>query len=312
MTGMMGQGLRAVCMVSSIQLRRVLERALSSAGYDMTDNVPDGSVDLLFIDQDNRKNLGEEGLSKLMAKNGSVVILGDSLNDDEIVGLLQKDGLNHLISEHQAPDEAELLITTVKLASGDIFGVEKYLPWGAKVHERMVKDYGDKSSALNEISAHAKKMGARSAVLTRLEQVVDELLMNAMYDAPAARKGHTTSEQMDEVRDGRAEDVTLRFGCDGRYLVVSATDRYGELRKNDIFQHLARAREERAPKEDRRNGAGLGLYIVLSSVNRFIANIDPGRQTEVVCVFDLMQSGRDVENVAKSVHVFDKHSREVA
>lgn len=308
MTGM-EQGLHAVCLVSSIRLRKVLERALRAAGYELQpkgDGTPATEVDLLFIDQEHRQNIGNDAITKMMAPMGNVIILGDSLADDEIVELLQRDGLNHLISEHQSPDEAELLVTTVKLASGDIFGVEKYLPWGAKIHERNVSNYEDKSAAINEIVAHAKSMGARSAVMARLEQVVDELLMNAMYDAPAAREGHSTVDQMDAIKDGRQENVSLRYGCDGRYLVVSAADNYGELRKNDIFQHVARARSERAPKEDRRNGAGLGLFIVLSSVNRFIANIDKGNKTEVVCVFDLMQSGRNMENVAKSVHVFNR------
>jgi hypothetical protein len=240
-----------------------------------------------------------------MAPKGSVVILGESLEDEEVAQLLQRDGLNHLISEHQTPDEAELLVTTVKLASGDIFGVEKYLPWGAKVHERTIHSYADKSSTISEVVGHAKKLGARTAILTRIEQVVDELLMNAMYDAPASRRGTSTAQQMQSVRDGECDDVKLRFGCDGRYLVISASDGFGELKKNDIFEHFERARRERAPRNEAGRGAGLGLHIVLSSVNRFIANIDPGVQTEVVCVFDLMQSGRNMENCAKSVHVFD-------
>ncbi|MBT8493229.1 MAG: ATP-binding protein [Deltaproteobacteria bacterium] len=299
------EGIRAVCRVQCSRLRRSLERTLRAGGYDLDRAEIDSDIDVLFIDQDSRKKLGEEELATMMAPGGSVIILGESLEDDEIAKLLQRDGLNHLISEHQAPDEAELLVTTVKLASGDIFGVEKYLPWGAKVHEREITGYQDKSQTISEVVANAKKLGARMAVLARIEQVVDELLMNAMYDAPATRHGRTTAEQMQSVRDGKCDDVHLRYGCDGRYLVLSASDGFGELRKNDIFEHFERARRERTPRQEAGRGAGLGLHIVLSSVTRFIANIDPGVKTEVVCVFDLMQSGRTVESCAKSVHVFE-------
>lgn len=299
------ENLRALCRVASARLRRSLERTLRAAGYDLLGEEEETELDLLFIDQETRRALGADQLAAMMAAGGSVVILGDSLEDEEVVRLLQRDGLNHLISEHEAPDEAELLVTTVKLASGDIFGVEKYLPWGAKVHHRQIDSYREKSATISEVVGHAKKLGARTAVLGRIEQVVDELLMNAMYDAPAARRGVPTSEQMASVQEAGCEGVELRFGCDGRYLVVSASDPFGELDKSDIFQHFERARRERAPRQEAGGGAGLGLHIVLSSVSRFIANVDPGVQTEVVCVFDLMQSGRNVQSCASSVHVFE-------
>jgi signal transduction histidine kinase len=292
-------------LVESAKLRRVLERSILAAGYELGRlAVGDEPVDLLFVDHVSRQNTSEASLAEMTVAGGSVVILGESLADDAVAQLLKSDGHNHLISEHVAPDEAELLITTVKLASGDIFGLEKYLPWGVKVHERTVSAYGDKSTALRDVVAFAKGMGGRSSLLTRMEQAVDELLMNALYDAPAARSGDSTAEQMEKLRDGSGESVTLRFGCDGRYLVVSASDNYGELRKNEIFDHLVRARTERAPKREGKGGAGLGLFIVLSSVTRFIANIDPGNRTEVVCVFDLHQSGRQQSTCAQSVHVF--------
>jgi hypothetical protein len=39
-------------------------------------------------------------------------------------------------------------------------------------------------------------------------------------------------------------------------------------------------------------------------VTRFIANVDPGLRTEVVCLFDLKQGGRDSDTCARSLHVF--------
>jgi hypothetical protein len=39
-------------------------------------------------------------------------------------------------------------------------------------------------------------------------------------------------------------------------------------------------------------------------VTRFVANIEPGKRTEVVCLFDLKASGREAEPCARSLHVF--------
>ena len=39
-------------------------------------------------------------------------------------------------------------------------------------------------------------------------------------------------------------------------------------------------------------------------MTRFIANIEPGKRTEVVCLFDLKQSGRDADSCTRSLHIF--------
>jgi hypothetical protein len=43
---------------------------------------------------------------------------------------------------------------------------------------------------------------------------------------------------------------------------------------------------------------------VLSAVTRFIVNVEPEVRTEVVCLFDLRERGRDVESWARSLHIF--------
>jgi hypothetical protein len=37
---------------------------------------------------------------------------------------------------------------------------------------------------------------------------------------------------------------------------------------------------------------------------RFVANIDPGRLTEVIGLFDLDATGREQESCARSLHIF--------
>jgi len=294
---------RALCVVKSPKLKRTLERALRAAGYDLEccESLTDATskAAILFVDHETRQATDVPELVRSVGAQGSVVILGDSLESNDVANLLREQHLDHLISDSQNPDEAEILVTTVKLVSGDIFGLEKYLPWGAKVHEVRVSNYDEKRAALKAVVEHAESVGARRALIARLEHVTDELLMNALYDAPAVHSGVSTMARISSLtQSGSAsfggESAVLRFGCDGRYFAVSASDPYGELKKEVIFDHLIRARRERgAPnQEGGPGGAGLGLYFILSSVTRFIANIEPGNRTEVVCLFDLRQSGR--------------------
>ena len=99
-----------------------------------------------------------------------------------------------------------------------------------------------------------------------------------------------------------------RWASDGRYFAVSVEDQFGALAKAAIVDHVQRARNERGRPRGASEaaGAGLGLYFIVSSVTRFIANVDPGKRTEVIGLFDLRQGGRDGDACARSLHVFGR------
>ena len=313
-------GPRAVCVTSNLALRKTLRRTLNAGGssVEFLDELPpedSPAAAIVFIDKPCRESAPVPKLLQIISEGGNLVMLGDSLEDDEFISMLRNTTVDHVITDTEAPDEVELVVTSVKLLSDDIFGLEKYLAWGAKVHEIELKTYEEKRVALLTVAAYAKKVGARRPMVGKIESVTDELLMNALYDAPAARAGVVPTQHTDRVtevaNEHPDEPALMRYACDGRYLAVSVQDNYGELHKKAILDHLARARAERgAPRistdATSSAGAGLGLYFILSSVTRFIANIERGRRTEVICLFDLKQTGRDSATCARSLHIFTR------
>jgi hypothetical protein len=308
---------RALCVTGNPHRRRALRRTLQAVGsaVDFTEaaEVPTWAgpkPDLLVLDRDARRDLDLQRLGEQFGESTKIVVLGESLDDASTVSLLRQHSLDHLIADSEDPDDAELVITTVKLLRNDIFGLEKYLAWGVMVHERDIAGYTDKRAVLLEVAEYAKEAGARRQTIARIESVADELLMNALYDAPAVRYG-VRARVGERARSGLGplgkETAKLRYACDGRYFALSVRDNYGELTKEAILDNLSRARAERGnPRSgsDDGEGAGLGLYFILSAVTRFIANIQPGIATEVVCLFDLKATGREVEACARSLHIF--------
>lgn len=307
-------------MTSNPALRRALRRTLNAVGssvefVESADEIAE-SAELLFIDKATRLQADLPKLIQIVGENGRVVILGDSIEDSDVVSALRTRKLDHLITDWDGLDETELVVTSVKLLEGDIFGIEKYLSWGAKIHEITVDSYEVKREALLTIAQQAKLVGARRVVVQKIKSVADELLMNAIYDAPAeaGKQGDqpAAAPYAREALDAPlASNAVIRYACDGRYFAVAVQDEYGRLQKEMILDHLQRAREERGrPQHDDRPGAGagLGLYFILSSATRFIANIDEGKRTEVICLFDLKQRPRDCEGCARSLHIFHTSS----
>ncbi len=308
----------ALCITRNAALKRTLRRTLKAVGssVEFSDHFSAEKAmgaALIVIDQDCRKQ-GDATNIQVVGLGGKIIIMGESLEDDEVVRLLRKLPMNHVISDE--PDEAELVVTSEKLLSGDIFGLEKYLAWGAKIHEKEIVTYTDKRRSLIEVSAHATEVGARRPIIAKIESVTDELLMNALYDAPAIRDGISRQARINRSTVEAIPDeeaALLRYASDGKYFAVSVQDNYGELHKDAILDHLTRARAEKGrPKEahEGSGGAGLGLYMILSSVTRFIANLDPRHRTEVICLFDLRKSGRTAQAVAQSLHIFETTSLE--
>jgi hypothetical protein len=309
---------RVVCITRNAALRRTLRRALNACGStvefidDLTEEQTNGAA-LIVLDRDGRRESDPRTIN-VIGRGGKIIIPGDSIEDDEVVTLLRDLPMDHVISDLQEADTSELVVTSVKLLSGDIFGVQKYLAWGTKVHETVINTYEAKRFALLRVAEQAKQVGARRQVIAKIESVTDELLMNAMYDAPSIRTGMTRRSRIDMSTEGELpleEAALLRYACDGRYFAVSVQDNYGELHKEAILDHLRRARAEKGrpkPAGPDNGGAGLGLYFILSSVTRFIANVDPGQRTEVICLFDLQQSGRKAGICARSLHIFRKNA----
>jgi anti-sigma regulatory factor (Ser/Thr protein kinase) len=241
--------------------------------------------DLIFLDSEARKTFDVSRWP-----TAEVVVIGESLEDEGVVELLRR-AAGHLISD---ADEAELVATSIKVLTGDLFGIEKYLAWGARIEEREVDGYEAKRAVLDEVSAYARDAGARRPMIGRIESVLDELLMNALYDAP--RLGSTGAPAL------------LRFSTDSRVLAISVEDRYGRLAREDIVDYVTRARREKGrPREEvESSGAGLGLYFVVAQATRIIANVDEGRRTEMICLFDLRQGAADASG-ARSLHFFERN-----
>src|SRR5215468_1153214 len=278
---------RAICVTRDRGLRGVVEPALAASGVavEHCDGLPDDTRGVVLVVVDRAAWLAAgDGLGAVAAP---VVIVGDDLDDDGLIAAMLDAPISHAVAD---PADRDLGITSAKLASGDLFGLEKYLAPGAAVGERSVASEHDKRHATAAVSAWAEAIGARRPLVHRLASTADELMMNALYDTPAA-----------------GARAVLRWGADDRAIAISVGDAFGALRQRDVIDHIRRARSERGrplPARAVPGGAGIGLYLVLGNVASLIVNVEAGKRTEVVCLFDRTSPGRPAAPCARSLHVF--------
>src|SRR5262245_36792145 len=279
---------RAICVSRDRSLRSAVEASLASTGVEVEhcDRVPDdtrGAV-LVVVDRATRQSAGDS----LAAIGAPVVIVGDDLDDDELISAMLDAPVSHLIAD---PRDRDLEITSEKLVSGDLFGLEKYLAADTAVAERSVVTDADRRAAIGAVSAWAEAIGTRRPRVHRLASVADELMMNALYDTPA-------------MRSPRA---VLRWGADERLIAISVGDSSGTLRQRDVIDHVRRARSEHGrplAARDAQRGAGIGLYLVFGNVASLVINVESGTRTEVVCLFDRTMPRQHARPCARALHVF--------
>jgi hypothetical protein len=202
--------------------------------------------------------------------------------------LLNDPRCNHVLTADDA-GFATVAITIQKFVTGDLFGIEKYLPSNADVHLTRLREYKGRTAAIDEVLAYAEKVGVRRQVRSAIGQVCEELLMNALYDAPADAHGNPIFAEVDlkERLDKLSpRPVSIRYAATEKGFAVSVRDRFGRLDKATVLRYIDKCLHSSEQIDRKTYGAGLGIYLIANAATQFVLNVAPGMATEVVCTFD--------------------------
>jgi hypothetical protein len=205
----------------------------------------------------------------------------------ELTEYLRDDRVNHVVVGDELEDG--VYVTAQKLLTGDIFGIEKYLPEGTPVHYERLRDFEGRGKAIQTILDFAENSKMRRQVRSAIGQVAEELLMNALYDAPVDEHGRPIFAEVDPhdrttMRTPRP--VSIRYAATDDMFAVAVRDRFGRLAKNTILSYIDKCITSPNQIDRKTYGAGLGLYLVANAAATYVVNVAYGIATEVVCTFD--------------------------
>jgi hypothetical protein len=201
-------------------------------------------------------------------------------SSDRVAGVLAADGL----------DPAQLSALAALALAEDIFGLEHVMPPGTQIHAATVGDHREKSQCMSDISELVEQAGAPRSYRAPIEQCVDEMLMNALYDAPVdARGAHVFAgvPAAERIKQRTDHTVAVQYAWDGRWLGVAVRDAFGTLDRQTVLRHLYKGLHAEQQVDRKVGGAGLGLYLMASSATAVHFHVLPGIATEVICLFDL-------------------------
>ncbi len=231
---------------------------------------------------------GEAALARVVGATKPTALLGNSDN-----------GIN----------TQSLAVTLKKILTGDIFGMSKYFGWGTDVETLTLTSSTQRGELVDFAKAFADRMQLHSRIASQVVSVLDELVTNALYNAPVDESGAPLFRNKSRAEDAAvpgSKAVRVEFSSDGTSLGVAVNDFFGSADPELIADRLwgGMGQQQHVVQTEASGGSGIGLHQVVRGVSRLVFNSQPGVRTEVVALFDMLPRYRDYIRQPKSVGIF--------
>jgi hypothetical protein len=225
--------------------------------------------------------------------------LAKALEEPRLVALLGR------ASFEVPPREDDLLHVTRRAFPGvtETAPFDSHLAWGASGFAYSLTDTPGRERAVQETIAFSAKLGAPKRVGEMLGELVHELLMNALYDAPVDDEGRPlhAHDRKAEIALDAGDAAIFRCGSDGVRIAVEVTDRFGRLTRKHVFGGLVRALRS-GQMDTAGGGAGLGMMVAYRSTTALFYDVVRGLRTRVTGLFDLDLNLREFRLLPKTIH----------
>jgi len=274
------------------------------------EKIQNGAYDLVVFDS---QMLELGNLAKERNANVDLVLMTSDAVPAYLPALKELSGIPNIVSRNEADrtfTTKNIMTTVTKLLSRDLFGLEKYLSWGVDIQSQTVTASAQRGDLIAEVDSYFEKLGVRRSNRDRMRTVLEEMLMNAIYDAPVDADGKSLYNHLPrtvELTLKPEEQGLIRYATDGMILAISVQDPFGSLKGNTILKYLevnyAGDAADLNAKENK-GGAGRGLHQIVENSDLVVFNVDPRKKTEVIALFNV--EAKEVANQNPSFHLFIK------
>lgn len=289
-----------------------VELDLASTLEEGQAKVTNNRYDLVFVDS----TMLELGNKLKEVDPGCGLVLMTSAQIPEYLPALKGlSGIPHIVSRDEMDRTftvKNIMTTVTKLLGADFFGLEKYLGWGVEVQSVPVVSSRQRPELIAQVDSYFEKIGVRRANRERIQTVLEEMLMNAIYDAPTDGEGlakYNHLPRSTELTLKAEEQGILRFATDGSLIAVSVQDPFGSLTGNTILRYLEHNYAGDAGfinAQENKGGAGRGLHQIVENSDLVVFNVHPKKKTEAIALFNV--EIKETASKSPSFHLFIRNN----
>ena len=230
------------------------------------------------------------------------------LPDDENMRLIEKNELHHLVGQNEQIFAQEIVGHIKKQLSKKLWGVSSYMSEDATIKILSLSDSKFTNEMITEALENFDFKDYFSSPTEYLQVMANELISNSLYKGPnkkRAEHGMDSGDRKSPVFLKGSELVQVTLGMDNKGIALSVQDSFGGLKYDLLISSLKRSFEEKTVME-KKDGAGLGLYLTFLHSNQFIINFRENFRTEVICIIEKNKRYKNYKQRIRSFHFFQE------
>ncbi len=281
----------AVVLVRTLDLGRV-EGAVRAHGLTPTaavgaETLPHGRCAFAVLDPELLGPLTEERLAEVYDRLGGtpVVWLSGPRRREELAALLGYGSVVALVPRDHVSSDADLAVATSGVLEGPSFGWDGLVAPPVDHATRTVTGSADRDPALEELDDWFQARGVRRRLRGLLKDAADELITNAVFDAPVDERGvplYATWDRRRPVALEPAHHATLEMAVGPGRAALAVGDPFGALPLTTVRRYLRKGLRGGTDQIDaKRGGAGLGLTRTFQHVDHLVVEVHRGLRTRV-------------------------------
>lgn len=250
----------------------------------------------------------EDMQDKFEKVSRSLIYVISPLPDEENMRLLERYGLHHLVGQNEQIFAPEIMNHLKKSFAKKIWGLNTYIDDEATIKILSLSDSKHTNEMIQEALQHFDFNEYFASPIEYLQVMANELISNSLYKGPNRKRSEAGLDSLDRkspVFLKGSELVQVTLGMDNKGVALSVQDSFGGLSYELLIKSLKRSFEEKTVM-DKKDGAGLGLYLTFLHSNQFIINYRKDFRTEVICIIDKNKRYKNYKQRIRSFHFFQE------
>jgi hypothetical protein len=247
------------------------------------------------------------------------IAVGHALPFDQVIRLMHEGGLRHVVQSSRENFVFDLLVSALMLNKPAAFQANPQPYFTRQVEglidlartsqaiEFPVTGSEDKPGILKKARAFLSENPSTAAIVQPAAIIIDEMIMNAVYDAPSEVRPLDHGAGEDRSKPSKLaphETARVFLSYDSKRLLIGCEDPFGSV--NDV-KLLKRLHELYSDPDNiapilSGPGAGLGCKVMIDYSCGFYMTVARGKKTVVCASMPLNVSIRKFETLPKHMH----------
>ncbi|WPU66182.1 hypothetical protein [Peredibacter starrii] len=250
----------------------------------------------------------KERMAEFKAIKKQFLYVLSSGTDEDNMKLVEQHELYHLVGLNEQIYGTEIMCSFKKTFEKKIWGLKPYMGDDSDIKIISLSDSKHTNEMIQDALGNFDFQDYFSSPIEYIQVMANELISNSLYKGPNKKRQEQGLDSVDRrspVFLKGSDLVQVTLGMNDMGVALSVQDSFGGLSYELLIASLKRSFNEKTVME-KKDGAGLGLYLTFLHSNQFIINYRENFRTEVLCIIDKNKRYKNYKQRIRSFHFFQE------